>query len=87
MSDFYDVSSDESCLDNADYVAGGYCRYGPAGLFPLCNLEAPPVPAPNAPMVWGTGQVNSFNVKVCVGHVDTLYFQDDRLWFADGGQW
>ena len=26
-------------------------------------------------------------VQVCVDHVDTLYFQDDRLWFADGGQW
>lgn len=27
------------------------------------------------PMVWGTGQTASFNVKVCIDHVDTLFFQ------------
>ena len=39
------------------------------------------------PMVWGTGQTASFNIQVCIDHVDTLYFQDDRLWLTFGGQY
>ena len=39
------------------------------------------------PMVWGTGQTASFNLKICIDHVDTLFFQDDRLWLTYGGQY
>jgi hypothetical protein len=39
------------------------------------------------PMVWGTGQTASFNIEVCIDHVDTLFFQDDRLWLTFGGQY
>ena len=33
-------------------------------------------------MVWGTGQTSSFRIQICVDHIDTVYFQDDRLWIA-----
>jgi hypothetical protein len=60
------------------------------GMFPLCQTQ-PPLPAgpndPPAPMVWGTGQTASFRLSVCIDHVDTLFFQDDRLWFQYNGQW
>ena len=60
------------------------------GMFPLCQTQAPLPPAPGsppAPMLWGTGQTSSFQLEVCIDHVDTLFFQDDRLWFQYNGQW
>ena len=62
------------------------------GMFPLCQTAPAPTPVPLVggapwPMVWGTGTSASFNIQVCVDHVDTLFFQDDRLWFQYGGQW
>ena len=56
-------------------------------LFPVCQTEAAAAALPGSPMVWGTGRTSSFNVKVCIDHSDTLFFQDDRLWLAYGGQW
>ena len=58
-------------------------------LFPLCQLVSPrpAPPAAGAPTVWGTGRTASFNVKLCVDHTDTVFFQDDRLWISYGGQY
>ena len=65
---FYDVTGTEEgsavCTSNPEFVAAGYCRYGPAGLFPLCQTAAPAPAAAGAPLVWGTGLTTSFNVKV-----------------------
>ena len=63
------------------------CRFGQHGLFPLCQVTGPPASAPGAPRVWGTGATSSFRVQVCVDRIDTLFFQDDRLWLSYGGQW
>jgi hypothetical protein len=63
------------------------CRFGQSGLFPLCQTEPAPRAAVGAPLVWGTGTTSSFRIEVCVDRADTLYFQDDRLWFAYGGHW
>ena len=60
------------------------------GMFPLCQTQPMTAPAPGSipgPMVWGTGQSASFNVQVCIDHTDTLFFQDDRMWFQYNGQW
>ncbi len=62
------------------------------GMFPLCQTAPAPPPSLGVgmappPMVWGTGATASFRLQVCVDHVDTLFFQDDRLWFQYGGQW
>jgi|EP01046_Picozoa_sp_COSAG06_P003293 hypothetical protein len=82
-------------IDIRNGVSGGeWNDASTESFFPLCQTE-PAVPAtiavqpgaPPLPMVWGTGMEASFNVQVCVDHVDTLYFQDDRLWFQYGGQW
>ena len=55
------------------------CSFGQRGLFPLCQVSPPGPAAPGAPMVWGTGQTSSFRIQICVDHIDTVYFQDDRL--------
>jgi hypothetical protein len=34
-------------------------------------------------MVWGTGTTASFRLQICVDHVDTVYFQDDRCDLSD----
>ena len=88
---------DEGDWNDADGSAAGAvtcagndaidCRFGQSGLFPLCQVSGPPAPAPGASMVWGTGASASFRVQVCVDRIDTLHFQDDRLWFAYGGFW
>lgn len=60
------------------------------GMFPLCQTSPPPPRAagtPVPPQVWGTGASATFQLQVCVDHVDTLFFQDDRLWFQYSGQW
>jgi hypothetical protein len=88
---FYDVDGTAegaaTCMASEEAVAGGACKYGPAGLFPLCQVQAAGPSAQGAQMVWGTGQTTSFRVEVCLDHVAQLFFQDDRLWLAHGGQW
>jgi hypothetical protein len=45
--------------------------------FPLCATEQPrPSTNPQAQMMWGAGVKSSFNIKVCVDHSDTVFFQD-----------
>ena len=49
------------------------CSDGMGGgdLIGICQIAPPPVPAPGAPTVWGTGVTSSFNIRVCVDHIDT----------------
>ena len=78
-------------IDVRNGISGGEWNDASTELFfPLCQTQpAPPPPlgAVAPPMVWGTGTTASFRVEVCVDHVDTLFFQDDRLWFQYNGQW
>ena len=47
---------------------------------------AAPAPGSLVQYVWGTGATSSFRIQICVDHIDTIYFQDDRMWIAYGGQ-
>ena len=29
----------------------------------------------------------AFSVRLCIDHIDDLYFQDQRMWIQYGGQW
>ena len=53
-------------------------------MFPLCETSVPS-PIPGQPMTWGTDTTSSFDIRVCIDQDETLYFQDDRLWFQYGG--
>ena len=82
-------------LDIRNGVSGGEWNDASTELFfPVCQTQpvppaliTPAIGGAPFPLVWGTGSSASFNVRVCVDHMDTLYFQDDRLWFQYGGQW
>ena len=49
--------------------------------FPICETHIPP-PTPGAPYQWGLAQSSSFRIRVCIDHIDDIYFQDDRFWIA-----
>jgi hypothetical protein len=53
-------------------------------MFPLCETSIPP-PVPGSPTNWGTDTTAEFRIRICIDHIDDIYFQDDRLWIAYGG--
>ena len=53
-------------------------------MYPLCETSVPP-PVPGSPMNWGTEVMQEFRLRICIDHIDDVFFQDDRLWIAYGG--
>ena len=88
-SDTNAYCADPSSWDTPnDPDTASWCRFGQNGYFPLCQVQPSAAPAPGSLVqyVWGTGATSSFRIQICVDHIDTIYFQDDRMWIAYGGQ-
>ena len=55
-------------------------------MFPICETSIPR-PTPGDPTSWGTATTASFRIRICIDQTDDVFFQDDRLWIAYGGQY
>ena len=42
--------------------------------FPICETSIPP-PVPGDPMNWGTATSHEFRIRICIDHVDDIFFQ------------
>ena len=42
--------------------------------FPICESSIPP-PVPGDPMNWGTATSHEFRIRICIDHVDDIFFQ------------
>ena len=55
-------------------IACGSLANSAALRFPICETSIPP-PVPGDPMNWGTATSHEFRIRICIDHVDDIFFQ------------
>ena len=63
--------------------AGGFLASYSCGTGSASHVPVPPPP----PIGAASTEDVSFSIRVCIDHIDDLYFQDSRMWIQYGGQW